>query len=107
MSLTNNQILHQEGINFVKENSYDKAIECYNKIIKEHPHNIDTYYNELGDIYEKKNMFYEAIMKCYINIIANDKENSYILNKIAICYFKLNQFKLALHYFKKVLTQYH
>lgn len=108
MSLMNNYIntSHKEGINFVKENSYDKAIECYNKIIKEQPNNIDTYYNELGEIYEKKNMFYEAIVKCYIKIIANNKENYLVLHKIAICYFNLNQFKLALHYFKKVITMY-
>jgi len=104
----NNDIntLHNEGINCVKEKNYDKAIECYNKIIKEQPNNIDKYYNELGEIYENKNMFYEAIVKCYINIIANNKENSFILHKIGICYFNLNQFKLAVHYLKKVIAQH-
>ncbi len=104
MSLVNK--LHKEGINYVNKNSYDKAIECYNKIIKEQPNNIDIYYNELGEIYEKKNMFYEAIVMCYVKIIANNKTNFFILHKIAICYFNLKQFKLALHYFKKVVNNY-
>ena len=108
MSLTNAEIvtLHKECIKYVKENSYDKAIEYYAKIIKAEPNNIYSYYNELGEIYEKKGMFYEAIVNCYIHIISHNKDDAFILHKIGICYFNLHQFKLALHYFKKIVIRH-
>jgi len=58
---------------------------------------------ELGISYEKLNMYYKAIVECYIVIIQTDSQNGVVLNQIGVCYSNLGQYKLAIHYFKKVL----
>jgi len=58
---------------------------------------------ELGNSYEKLNEHYKAIVECYIIIIQTDSQNGVVLNQIGVCYSNLGQYKLAIHYFKKVL----
>jgi len=85
---------------------YDKLVENYKKILKLNPVNINKYLRELGEIYEKQNKFYEAV-ECYVKIIKDESSDistiGILTNQIGICYFNLNQYKLAIHYFKKVL----
>ena len=61
-------------------------------------------YFELGKKYESENKFNEAITECYIKIIQTDKNNGIVLNQIGVCYSTQAQYKLAIHYFKKVLA---
>ena len=58
---------------------------------------------ELGQQYEKKGEYYKAITEYYIKIINKEPSNLIVLNQIGICYFCLNNFKLASHYFNKIL----
>lgn len=63
----------------------------------------NKYLYELGNTYEKLNHTYRAIIECYITIIQTDPQNGVVLNQIGVCYSNLGQYKLAIHYFKKVL----
>jgi tetratricopeptide (TPR) repeat protein len=87
----------------INNNKYDIAIENYNLIIAENPIDINKYYMEMGDIYIKMNLFINAITDGYIKILKTDQTNGYILHQIGMCYSNLTQYKLAIHYFKKVL----
>ena len=90
----------------IKKLNYTEAIENYKKIIDLNPTNINKYLREFGEIYEKQNMFYQAV-ECYVKILKTEKTDISIIgvltNQIGTCYFNLKQFKLAIHYFKKVL----
>ena len=86
------------------ENTY--TIESYEKLLELDPFNRNKYLRELGDLYEKENMFYKAV-ECYVKILNNEKLNVSIIgvltNQIGNCYFNLQQYKLAIHYYKKVI----
>lgn len=89
----------------VKNLEYENAIENYNKIIELNPPDINKYYKELGEIYETQKMVYKAV-ECYVKVLKTETNISNIgvlTNQIGTCYFNIQQFKLAIHYFKKVL----
>jgi len=90
----------------IKKLNYTEAIENYKKIIDLNPTNINKYLREFGEIYEKQNMFYQAI-ECYVKVLKTEKTDISVIgvltNQIGTCYFNLNQFKLSIHYFKNVL----
>ena len=77
-------------------------IEKYKKLLDVEPNNTKYLY-ELGNSYEKMNLFMNAITECYIKIIKIEPNNGVVLNQIGVCYFIILQFKLAIHYFNKVL----
>ena len=89
-----------------KSQDHNTMIQNYKKILELNPMNFDKYLNELGEIYEKQNMFYEAV-ECYIKVLKTAKLDipsiGVLTNKIGTCYFSFKQYKLAIHYFKKVL----
>jgi tetratricopeptide (TPR) repeat protein len=70
----------------------------------ENPTDINKYYLELGAKYESENKFNEAITQCYFKIIQKDKNNGVILNQIGVCYTNMEQYELAIEFFKKVLA---
>lgn len=88
------------------QGDYNTAIQYYKKIIELNPMNINKYLRELGEIYEKQNMFYEAV-ECYVKVLKTEiidvNTIGVLTNQIGSCYFNLTQYKLAIHYFKKVL----
>lgn len=88
------------------QDNYNTAIQYYKKIIELNPMNINKYLRELGEIYEKQNMFYEAV-ECYVKVLKTETIDvntiGVLTNQIGSCYFNLTQYKLAIHYFKKVL----
>lgn len=88
------------------QDNYNTAIQYYKKIIELNPMNINKYLRELGEIYEKQNMFYEAV-ECYVKVLKTETTDvntiGVLTNQIGSCYFNLTQYKLAIHYFKKVL----
>lgn len=91
----------------IKEShDHNIIIQNYKNILELNPININKYLRELGEIYEKQNMFYQAV-ECYINVLkteTNDVNTIGVLtNQIGVCYFNSTQYKLALHYFKKSL----
>jgi len=50
-------------------------------------------------------MIYKAV-ECYVKFLKTETNISNIgvlTNQIGTCYFNIQQFKLAIHYFKKVL----
>jgi tetratricopeptide (TPR) repeat protein len=86
--------------------NYNESIEKYKKIIELKPNECNNYLKELGEIYEKKNMFKDAI-QCYNQILKIEVTDiptiGVITNQLGTCYFNLNEFKLAIEYFKRVL----
>ena len=86
---------------------YNVAVQNYKKILELNPININKYLREFGEIYEKQTMFYEAV-ECYVKVLKTEKKDISIIgvltNQIGMCYFNLKQYKLAIHYFKKVLS---
>ena len=81
-------------------------IERYKKIIESNPVNVNKYLQELGAIYETQQKYYDAVA-CYVKILKTEKTNistiGVITNQIGVCYSNIEQFKLAIHYFSKVL----
>lgn len=86
--------------------NYIDATENYKKIIELAPTNVNKYIKELGEMYEKQNMFYKSV-ECYVTVLKTEKTDISLIgvltNQIGACYFNISQFKLAIHYFKKVL----
>lgn len=108
--------LYKEISIYQTELKYDKVIDNYKKIIKyiEDENNKDInininyykYFKELSEIYTQESKYYEAI-EYYIKFLKIEKTNisniGVTLNDIGVCYSNIKQFKLAIHYFKKVL----
>lgn len=96
---------HKQAINCVNNSDYLSAVDIYKKILNEPLNIIDknNFLYELGNVYEKLNMYYKAIVECYVVIIQTNPTNIIILNQIGVCYSNMNELKLAIHYFKKVL----
>lgn len=90
----------------IKKNKYNDAIDNYKKIIALNPANLNKYLQEFGELYEKQNMPREAI-DCYINILKTEKTNMSLIiiltNQIGVCYSNINEYELAIQYYKKVL----
>jgi tetratricopeptide (TPR) repeat protein len=88
------------------QGDYNIVIQYYKKILELNPINIDKYLRELGEIYEKQKMFYQAV-ECYVKVLKiktiDVNTIGVLTNQIGSCYFNLTQYKLAIHYFKKVL----
>lgn len=101
------QDLYSQAIKYVNDEKYEEAIESYKKILcfvnDSHPDKINLLF-QLGNLYERKNMFKNAIAECYINIIKIDSKNCPVLNQIGVCYNNMKQYKLAIQYFKKVIN---
>ena len=96
---------HDMALEHAKQGNFSLAIEKYNILI-ERSNNSEKridYLREMGEIYEKINKTSEAITECYIKIIKIQPNNGFILHNIGCCYFRTGQFKLAIHYFNKVL----
>lgn len=98
--------LYKKIMTNVKKMENKEAIENYIKILELNPSNINKYLKELGELYEKENMFYKAV-ECYVKILNSKTIDiatiGVLTNQIGTCYFNLKQYKLAIHYFKKVL----
>jgi tetratricopeptide (TPR) repeat protein len=90
----------------IKNENYKDAIEKYKELLLLNPPNINKFLKELGEIYEKEQLFYEAV-ECYVKVLHTEKHDISIIgvltNQIGICYFNIKQYKLAIHYFKKVI----
>ena len=82
------------------------TIETYEKILETNPLDKNKYLRELGKLYEEENRFYKAA-GCYVKMLNNGKLDTstvgVLTNQIGNCYFNLQQYKLAIHYYKKVL----
>jgi tetratricopeptide (TPR) repeat protein len=90
----------------IKKMEYKEAIENYIKILELTPSDVNKYLKELGELYEREYMFYKAV-ECYVKVLHNEKRDlstiGVLTNQIGNCYFNLKHYKLAIHYFKKVL----
>jgi ADP-heptose:LPS heptosyltransferase/Tfp pilus assembly protein PilF len=97
--------MHDSAIERYNKKDYETAIIIFKNLVENtsSPINIVKYFHQMGVVYECMSKYLEAITECYIKIIKIDNNNGSILNQIGTCYFKLNQFKLAVHYFNKVL----
>jgi tetratricopeptide (TPR) repeat protein len=97
----------KNATDYQNKKNYDDAINlCKSFLEKTKDTDVNLYINtlqELGNLYEIVNKNMEAITECYIKIIKIQPFNGVILNQIGVCYFKMNQFKLAIHYFEKIL----
>ena len=87
----------------MQNHDIQSIIQRYKTHISYNPPNIAQCYLELANIYEQQNMYMEAITECYVKIMKLEPHNGIVLNQIGVCYFTIGQFKLASHYFKKVL----
>ena len=98
----NNNIINES----CKNPENPRTTETYEKLIELEPLNRLKYLRELGDLYEKENIFYKAV-GCYVELLNNAKLDvptvGVLTNQIGNCYFNLKQYKLAIHYYKKVI----
>lgn len=99
-------VLYKKITEHIKKIEYKEAIEKYVKILELNPPNSNKYLRELGELYEKENLFYKAV-ECYVKLLNSttlDLSTTGVLtNQIGTCYFNIKQYKLAIHYFKKVI----
>jgi len=106
MNLNIIENIHEEIKNDIQNKQYQQAIEKYKNIIDLKPLNVNDYIKEFGEFYEGQKMFYEAVA-CYVIILKTNNYNiSQILtltNQIGNCYYNLKVYKLAIHYWKKIL----
>lgn len=83
----------------VADNQYKEAIEyatsCYSK------NKCNCFLNEIAQIYLSQKKQKDAIVT-YLKMLKNEKNNEQLLNKIALCYFQMGNFKKSLKYYKKV-----
>ena len=91
---------------YIKNKKYDEATEQIQKLSDLNPPGINLNYKEIGELYESQQMWSKAI-SCYVKIL-NDKQELIplifqITNQVGICYCNMESFKLAVHYFNKVL----
>ncbi len=91
------------GRYYYQEDNYDNAIEQFEKTLQLVPHlPIAIFY--LGLIYQKKELYYEAI-KCYQNAIKHNEVEAEFHNNIGFFYIKRNELVEAKHEFEKALEQ--
>jgi ADP-heptose:LPS heptosyltransferase len=90
-----------------KNLDYATASQNLQKIIDLIPTNINKYLRELGEIYEKQDMFKEAA-ESYIKVLETEKTDipmiGVLTNQIGMCYYTIKEVKLAVKYFNKVLS---
>jgi len=88
----------------VKNGNNKDAIEAYKQLIQLQP--TIKFLKELGELYEKERMYYEAV-ECYVKVLHKEKNDISVIgvltNQIGTCYYNIQQYKLAFHYFKKVI----
>lgn len=82
------------NISFIENNCNNELLTIFEK---------NKYLFEIGNIYEKINMYDKAIHDYYIEIIQTEPQNFIVLNQIGVCYYNISQYKLAIYYFNKVL----
>ena len=93
--------LIEQGNDFKKKKEFEKAIECYERIIKLEPKNSDAWYN-MGDAFDNLMKFKEAI-KSYHNTIKFDQNNAKAWYNMGAVYFDLEKPKKAIKCFKKTV----
>ncbi len=91
---------------YINNQKYDEATEQIQKLSDLNPPGININFKEIGELYESQRMYSKAI-SCYVKIL-NDKRELIpliyqITNQVGICYFNIESYKLAVHYFNKVL----
>jgi tetratricopeptide (TPR) repeat protein len=79
-------------------------IDYYKKLIIQTEGMKNGYLFKLGQVYETMQNYNDAIVQCFVPILKTDPDNGVVLNEIGVCYSQLSQYKLAIHYFQKVLT---
>lgn len=91
---------------YIQNKNYTEATKHIENMLRLNPSDINECLKEFGEIYEAQNMYYEAV-SCYIKILNNVNTQMstiyQITNQIGICYFNVKTYKLAIHYFNKVL----
>ena len=101
----NNTIInnyHIKAVDCVNTDDYENAIQYYEQILEliEIPNNKIKYLSELANIYKKQNKYKEALSKCYLQLNTITPNDYILLNEIGMCYFNLNNYKMAIKFFK-------
>ena len=89
-----------------KNLDYKTSTQNLQKIIGLLPTNINKYLRELGEIYEKQQMFKEAA-ESYIKVLETEKTDiptiGVLTNQIGMCFYNIKELRLAAKYFNQVL----
>lgn len=106
----NNTIInnyHIKAVDCVNTDDYENAIQYYEQILEliEIPNNKIKYLSELANIYKKQNKYKEALSKCYLQLNTITPNDYILLNEIGMCYFNLNNYKMAIKFFRKIIEQ--
>lgn len=96
------ELMCQKGYDYWEANEYDKAKECFEKVLEYIPEDVDSL-NYLGDIFsEKLNDFNKAI-ECYRRLVELEPSNSDVWNNLGIAYYNNKNFDNALNSFKTAI----
>ena len=89
----------------INNNNYENAIKYYEQILEsvEQPDSKIKYLSELADIYKKQNKYKEALSKCYLQLQTIIPNDYILLNEIGTCYYNLQNYKMAIKFFNKIL----
>ena len=81
-----------EGISFLNDGQYDRAITCFNKVLEKNPN--DAAYSFRGEAYCEKGQYDKAIADCAKAIEINPR-NAQAYNTRGFAYFYLKEYDKA------------
>ncbi|MEI7474855.1 MAG: tetratricopeptide repeat protein [bacterium] len=87
------------GINYSKTGDFEKAVECFKKVVELNPKSIAAI-NNLGITYLKNNDIDEAI-KCYKQVLTISPNNAIVHTNLGNAYSGKKETELAIKHYKK------
>jgi len=93
---------YDRGLRFSKINEYDKAIKCFDKVLKKHPENSDVH-SAKGSVFYRRGWFDKAL-KCYDKAIKLDKNNELAYHNKGLIFHRERKYKKALENFDKAIS---
>ena len=91
---------------YMQKKRFNDALDCLKEAITINPKNDDCFFY-LGVVYDKTKEYEKAIenYKQAVLLSTYSEDISMYLNNIGLCYYKINDYENALHYFKLSLEK--
>ena len=96
------QDLYAEGIRYFKSYNFEKALNCFQKVVRLDPNNIEAW-NEMGNVHIDLWNFERAI-ECYQKALSIDPKLDKIWKNLDAAHEKLKQYKKAIDDHEKKLS---
>lgn len=93
---------YNRGLRFSKINEHDKALKCFDEVLKKHPENSDVH-SAKGSVFYRKGWFDKAL-KCYDKAIKLDKNNELAHHNKGLIFHRERKYKKALENFDKAIS---